>query len=225
MSFLSDLLRFLFDRPAEYDSVVKGYRVLLEEVNRMWETYEQWITEVEGYFGHLNSQVCMERYRNTTLHPCEPHTPFVRDTALLAFRNSFILNWEVLGKLKRAVEGDDQVEAGRGQLKEQPAEAKPKGLVDFTSEELESDEVMEFSIKSTGLENAALSGGSNVMGKAKRHGAFAGRGRNIRILDNLSDELTRLCTMAEELDLPDDHLSRSVKTQGYFRRELLIPLR
>lgn len=116
---ISDLLRFLLDRPAEHDSVVKGYRVLLEEVNRMWEIYEQWITEVEGYFGHLNNQVCAERYRNTTLHPCEPHTPFVRDTALLAFRNSLILNWEVLEKLKRAVEGDDQVDTGRGHVKEQ----------------------------------------------------------------------------------------------------------
>ena len=38
-------------------TVVRGYRAILEDLLHVWEVYQAWMLEMDGYFGRLNDQV------------------------------------------------------------------------------------------------------------------------------------------------------------------------
>lgn len=37
--------------------VVRAYRTFLEDILHIWDVYQAWVFEIDGFFGRLNDQV------------------------------------------------------------------------------------------------------------------------------------------------------------------------
>ena len=234
--------------------VVKGYRLLLEEVLRAFRVFAQWAFEVCAFFGKLNDQISGERFRATTstLVGCgvkeAAATPYVSELALLGFRDRFLMHFAVRTPLLGAVEGDAALSVaalwgsagpdltGGGGAGGGRGAAAAVAAAEETGVEPEESEVDRRVLRQRAETDAAAAAaaaggdghGGGAEGAAERQRA-AEEGARRRVIENVSDLLQALGKVCEELDVPEgapvDEGEGGVPLGPAYRRFILRPLR
>ncbi|CAM9403233.1 unnamed protein product, partial [Discosporangium mesarthrocarpum] len=108
-----------------------------------WVVYRDWCEEVDMYGELLNERISAERLR-TAGAGCGrgDNTPFVRDTALLSFRQSFALNAQICSALREVISlGTADLSRQSSSFTSLPHSRKGKGKGFQQQEEEEEEEV------------------------------------------------------------------------------------
>jgi len=210
--------------------------VLLEA----WRAFDDWVNFWDDYCGSLNDRIAYERYQKSQLEDdCkgELFTPYFRETALLAFRNEFLLRFPMLDLVLKIMHQFSQPSLGKAQLTHRFQTADY-----FTNDELTEDEILYFSVHES-AKDCQLTESSSYQKQSfkppckrtKLSSTFEKQVMGGYHFDTINATTTEgnecieklqleLFNMIQVLDVPDDRLNKHSKTQGIFRRMVLIPM-